>query len=73
MKSSGLIQLAKEFSKQPSRKNTNIKCGRKGVSESGMELNPVIKEIRTLRNKIKGVVISEQDFTHLSFQVVERN
>jgi hypothetical protein len=42
---------------------------------SGMELNPVFKEINTLKilNGIKGVVTSRQDSTQLSFHFVKRN
>ena len=42
---------------------------RKGTSESGMELNPVFKEINGLRNGRT----SGQDLTQLSFQLVRKN
>lgn len=54
---------------------------RKEASGNQMKLNPVLKEIkkkkslkeRLILNGTKGLVISEQDPTHLSFQFVKRN
>ena len=50
---------------------------RKGIPESRMELNPVFKEINTLKkiftlNEIQGVVTSGQIPTQVSFQFVKR-
>ena len=45
---------------------------RKGAAESGVELSPVFKIIRS-GNGIKRVVTSGQDPTHLHFQLVKRN
>lgn len=49
------------------------KLRRKGAPGRKMKLSPVFKEINRFRNVIKGVVISGQDPTQLSFQVVKRN
>ena len=45
---------------------------RKGAPGSGIELNPVFKEINRLRNGIKGVVTSGQDPTQLNFQYIKK-
>ena len=45
----------------------NVQFERKGVLESGMKLNPVLKELNRIRNEIKRVITSEQDATQLSF------
>ena len=50
---------------------------RKGAPGRVMELSPVLKEIKSLKktpmlNGIKGVVISEQDPTQLSFPTCEK-
>lgn len=42
-------------------------------SESRMELNPVSNEMNRLRSEIKGAMISEQDLTKLSYQLVKSN
>ena len=46
---------------------------KKKAPESRLKLSSVFKEINRLRNEIKGVLISEQDLTQLSFQLVKRN
>ena len=47
----------------------------KGVPGSGMELNPVFKEVNRLKKSLmlSGIVTSRQDPTQLSFQFVKRN
>jgi hypothetical protein len=51
---------------------------RKWVPGSGMELNPIFKEMNRLKkslilNEVKGEETSGQDLTQLSFQLVKRN
>lgn len=42
-------------------------------SESRMELNPVSNKMNRLRSETKGAMISEQDLTKLSYQLVKSN
>lgn len=56
-----------------SRVNYKMKIlRRKRAPGSRMELSPIFKKINGSRNGIKGVVMSGQDPTQLSFQLVEK-
>ena len=57
-------------SKMSKEKYKIYNLGRKGTPESGMELNPVFKDINRLRNEIKGVVTCSKGLKKSSEQGV---